>query len=267
MHLDFDVLAVGGSAVLAAWVGAVPVRLLSGWVVLTAQFTWTTANFSHAGRPRRAGLGVSAMYQYEWIMHGWGPGVLGCQRMGPWRIPYWELETHCRQLAWFIWGPGQWAGHLGWFVSDAAVGTDGGVVCYLQIQCQSWHGLRWCLCCWHLQAVWWLCTLQCTAGNWYCQWSSPLGHISYCSTVHCSNEQVFVWGSFLCFGFGSLWVSPLFRIFEMGLMMGCLWTSGITALAFHSPVTLFSTTFTYQVMGRAVVSTRGCWWVQLGHGV
>ena len=67
--------------------------------------------------------------------------------------------------------------------------------------------------------------------------------ISYHSTVHCSNEQVFVWGSFLCFGFGSLWFSPLFTIFEMGLTMGCLQTSGVTALAFHSPVTLFPTTF------------------------
>ena len=45
-------------------------------------------------------------------------------------------------------------------------------------------------------------------------------HVSYCSTVHCSNEQVFVWGAFLCFGFGSLWFSPLFMIFEMGLLMG-----------------------------------------------
>ena len=48
-----------------------------------------------------------------------------------------EWETHCRWLAWFEQGPGQWAGHLGWFVLDAVVGTDEGVVCYLQIQCQS----------------------------------------------------------------------------------------------------------------------------------
>ena len=48
-----------------------------------------------------------------------------------------ESETHCRRLAWFKQGPGPWVGHLGWFVSDAAVGTDGGVVCYLQIWCQS----------------------------------------------------------------------------------------------------------------------------------
>ena len=46
-----------------------------------------------------------------------------------------ESDTHCRQLAWFEQGPGQWAGHLVWFVLDAAVGTDGGVVCYLQIWC------------------------------------------------------------------------------------------------------------------------------------
>ena len=91
MHLNFDVLAAGGFAALAAWVGVVPVRLLSGWVVLTAQFTWTTANFSHAGRPKRAGPGVSVMYQYEWIMCGWAQEVLGCQRMGPWRIPYREI--------------------------------------------------------------------------------------------------------------------------------------------------------------------------------
>ena len=142
MHLDFGVLAAGGFASLVAWVGAVPVRLLLGWVVVIAQFTWTTANLSHAGRPKRAGPGVSAIYQYEWIMHCWAPGVIGCQRMGPQRIPYRESETHCRWLAWFVWGPGQWAGHLGWLFSDAAVGTDGGVVCYLQIWCQSWHGLR-----------------------------------------------------------------------------------------------------------------------------
>ena len=47
------------------------------------------------------------------------------------------LETHCRWLAWFEQGPGQWADHLGWFVLHASVRADGGVVCYLQIQCQS----------------------------------------------------------------------------------------------------------------------------------
>ena len=82
-------------------------------------------------------------------------------------------------------------------------------------------------------------------------------HLSYCSVVHCSNEQVFVWGSFLCLGFGSLCFSPLFVIFEMGLMLmpGCLQTSSVRAVAFCSPVTFFPTTFACQVTGRAVVST------------
>ena len=64
-------------------------------------------------------------------------------------------------------------------------------------------------------------------------------------------------------------------IFEMGLMMGWLWTSGVRALAFCSPVTLFSTTFACQVMGKAVVSTGrvlmgavgawsvGCQWLRI----
>ena len=57
-------------------------------VGMTVQFTWTTSDLLHAGRPKRAGPGVSAMYQYEWIMCGWAPGVFGCQRIGPQRIPY-----------------------------------------------------------------------------------------------------------------------------------------------------------------------------------
>ena len=43
--------------------------------------------------------------------------------------------------------------------------------------------------------------------------------------------------------------------FEPGLMLGCLQTSGARAVAFCLPVTLFSTTFTCRVSGRAVVST------------
>ena len=60
------------------------------------------------------------------VAKGWGHGGFHTE----------ESETHCRWLAWFEWGLGQWAGHLGWFVSDAVVGTDGRVVCYLQIWCQ-----------------------------------------------------------------------------------------------------------------------------------
>ena len=61
------------------------------------------------------------------VARGWGHGGLPAE----------GSEIHCRWLAWFKWGPGQWAGHLGWFVLGSAVGTDRGVVCYLQIWCQS----------------------------------------------------------------------------------------------------------------------------------
>ena len=80
-------------------------------------------------------------------------------------------------------------------------------------------------------------------------------HISYCSGVCCSNKQVFVQGSFLCFGFSSLQFSPLFATFELGLTMGYLWTSGVRAVAFCLPMALFPTTFTCWVLSRAVVST------------
>ena len=50
------------------------------------------------------------------VARGWGHGGF-CTG---------ESDTHCRWLSWFEQGPGQWAGHLGWFVSGAAVGTGGG---------------------------------------------------------------------------------------------------------------------------------------------
>ena len=50
-------------------------------------------------------------------------------------------------------------------------------------------------------------------------------------------------GVFSLFGFGSLLFSPLFMTLEMGLMMGCLQTSGVGAVAFSLPVTLFPTSF------------------------
>ena len=81
-------------------------------------------------------------------------------------------------------------------------------------------------------------------------------HVSYCSTVCCSNEQVFVWGSFLCFGIGSLWFSPLFVTLELGLTTGCLQTSGARAVAFCSPVTFFPQPLPTEFLGWAVVSTR-----------
>ena len=160
--------------------------LLPEWVLCLSDFYWVEWSQQHSslgpqltscmlGDPREQDevcLWCTSMngscvvgLQECLVARGWGHGGFHTG----------ESETHCSQLAWFIQGPDQWAGHLGWFVLDAVVGTYGGVVCYLQIQCQSWHRLRWCLYCWHLQAVLWPCTLHCPAGNWCCQWSSPLG--------------------------------------------------------------------------------------------
>ena len=216
----------------------------------------TTANLSYASKPKRAGPGVTAMYQDEWIMCGWGTGVFGCQGWGHGGFHTEESETCCRWLAWFKWGPGQWAGHLGWFVLGAVVEINGGVVCYLQIWCQPWHGLRWCLYCWHLQGVLWPCMLHCTAGNWCCQWSSPLGARLLLFHSPLQQQTGLCVGVFSLFWLWQLVFSPLFVTLELGLMTGCLQTSGARAVTFCLPVTLFPTTFTCWVLGRAVVSTR-----------
>ena len=175
MHLDFGDLAAGGLAALAAWMGAVPVGLLSGWVVQQNSSLGPQLTSHMLGDPREQD---QVCLQCTSMSGSCVVGLWECLVARGWDhrgFHTGELETHCWWLAWFAQGPGQWAGHLGWFVSDAVVGTDGGVVCYLQIWCQSWHRLRQCLYCWHLQAVWWLCMLHCTAGNWCCQWLSPLG--------------------------------------------------------------------------------------------
>ena len=39
-----------------------------GHLTMMAQFIFTTATFSHEGRPSMAGPGVSAMYQYEFTL-------------------------------------------------------------------------------------------------------------------------------------------------------------------------------------------------------
>ena len=59
-----------------------------GHMTVMAQFIFTTARFLLEGRPRMAGLEVSAMYQYEWTQWGQALGWPGCQVMGPWSAPY-----------------------------------------------------------------------------------------------------------------------------------------------------------------------------------
>ena len=50
---------------------------------VTAQFIFMIISLLHDGRPRMAGRGVSAMYQYELTLQGQTPGLPGCQVMGP----------------------------------------------------------------------------------------------------------------------------------------------------------------------------------------
>ena len=69
---------------------------MPGHLMVMAQFIFMTASFSLEGRPRMAGPGVSAMYQYEFTLWGRVPGQSGCQVMGPQNAPYrgiWDLAV------------------------------------------------------------------------------------------------------------------------------------------------------------------------------
>ena len=55
--------------VMETGAGCVP-----GHLTVMAQFIFMTASFSLEGRPRMAGPGLSAMYQYEFTLWGQEPG-------------------------------------------------------------------------------------------------------------------------------------------------------------------------------------------------
>ena len=65
--VDLMGLAVAGAAVsltaVAVGAGVGLGGFVLGWIVVTAQFILTSSNLSQDGRPRMAGLGVSATYQ------------------------------------------------------------------------------------------------------------------------------------------------------------------------------------------------------------
>ena len=71
------------AAVVETCAGCVP-----GCLTVMAQFIFMTASFSLEGRPRMAGPGVSATYQYDFTLQGQEPGWSGCQVMGPQSAPY-----------------------------------------------------------------------------------------------------------------------------------------------------------------------------------
>ena len=71
--VDLMDLAAAGTVAGLTFVAVVEAGVgLGGFVLgcltVNAQFIFTIASLSHDGRPRMAGLGVSAMYQYELIL-------------------------------------------------------------------------------------------------------------------------------------------------------------------------------------------------------
>ena len=60
---------------------------MPGGMTVMAQFIFMTASFSLEGRPRVAGPGVSATYQYEFSLWGQAPGWPSHQVMGPQSAP------------------------------------------------------------------------------------------------------------------------------------------------------------------------------------
>ena len=85
-------MVLGVSGAVAGLVVAAVVETGAGCVLghltMMAQFIFMTASFSLEGRPRMAGPGVSAMYQYELTLQGLVPGQSGCQVMGPQSAQY-----------------------------------------------------------------------------------------------------------------------------------------------------------------------------------
>ena len=94
--VDLMDLAVSGAiaglvvaAVVETGAGCVP-----GHLTVMAQLIFMNASFSLESRPRMAGAGVSATYQYKYTLWDQAPVQSGCQVMGPWSAPYrgmWDL--------------------------------------------------------------------------------------------------------------------------------------------------------------------------------
>ena len=82
-----DLMGLAASGAVAGLVLAIVVETgvgcVQGCLTVMVQFIFTTASFSLEGRPRMAGPGVSATYQYDFTLWGQAPGQSGCQVMGP----------------------------------------------------------------------------------------------------------------------------------------------------------------------------------------
>ena len=89
---SMDLMDLAASGAVAGLVAAAVVETGAGCVpgclTMMAQFIFMTASFSFEGRPRMAGPGVSATYQYQFTLWGQTPGQSGWQVMGPKSAPY-----------------------------------------------------------------------------------------------------------------------------------------------------------------------------------
>ena len=84
--VDFiGVVFLGVSGAAGAGVGCGSWEV--SWMTLTAQFILMTSYLSHNGGPRKAGLGMPATYQWEFIWWGCTLGEPVCQVMDPWSDP------------------------------------------------------------------------------------------------------------------------------------------------------------------------------------
>ena len=99
-----DLMDLAASGAIAGLVAAAVVETGAGYggfvpgcVVVMAHFIFMTASFSLEGRPRMAGPGVSATFQYEFTLWGLAPGWSGHQVMGH-RVHHIEVYgIHYRQ--------------------------------------------------------------------------------------------------------------------------------------------------------------------------
>ena len=86
-----DLIGLAASGTVAGLLVAAVVETGAGCVLgcltVMAQFIFMTASFSLEGRPRIAGPGVSATYQYDFTLWGHQPGQSGCLVMGPQSAP------------------------------------------------------------------------------------------------------------------------------------------------------------------------------------
>ena len=94
--------------------------------------------------------------------------------------------------------------------------------------------------------------------------------ISYSSTIKCINKQLITWGCFLSINLYHINVFPLSTASMMGGLLSSIGLSGLlsgntSTVALCMPVTFFRTALADSISCGAVVTARGCEWVQLGH--